>query len=240
MELGVIGPALQIAVGVKTFVAGGRCTAGSYTVVRDRSKSPFAIRSGLLADPDHARKIHITFFFAAFKFLFGTHHYHINIVSALVLENPAGKPDEITVIKIVVIHMADQRKVIAGNSFIIDHAIVKAGTGNTLTAVSLQMAGQLVDHAEQPVEAGGVTAEDLEKSKRSMEDFFLSVFDTPEELDGWLLSQVTDDEFQTPEDLVADLKEVTVEQVIEMANNISLDTVFLLKGTGTGGDGEVD
>ena len=90
------------------------------------------------------------------------------------------------------------------------------------------------------MKAGGVTAEDLEKSKRSMEDFFLSVFDTPEELDGWLFSQVTDDEFQTPEDLVADLKEVTVEQVIEMANNISLDTVFLLKGTGTGGDGEVD
>lgn len=90
------------------------------------------------------------------------------------------------------------------------------------------------------MKAGGVTAEDLEKSKRSMEDFFLSVFDTPEELDGWLFSQVTDDEFQTPEDLVADMKEVTVEQVIEMANNISLDTVFLLKGTGTGGDGEVD
>ncbi len=90
------------------------------------------------------------------------------------------------------------------------------------------------------MKAGGVTAEDLEKSKRSMEDFFLSVFDTPEELDGWLFSQVTDDEFQTPQDLVADLKEVTVDQVIEMANNITLDTVFLLKGTGTGDDGEVD
>ena len=90
------------------------------------------------------------------------------------------------------------------------------------------------------MKAGGVTAEDLEKSKRSMEDFFLSVFDTPEELDGWLFSQVTDDEFQTPQDLVADMKEVTVEQVVEMANNMSLDTVFLLKGTGTGDDGEVD
>ncbi|MBQ8925381.1 MAG: insulinase family protein [Clostridia bacterium] len=90
------------------------------------------------------------------------------------------------------------------------------------------------------MKAGGVTAEDLEKSQRSMEDFFLSVFDTPEELDGWLFSQVTDDEFQTPEDLVADMKQVTVEQVIEMANNISLDTVFLLKGTGTADDGEVE
>lgn len=92
----------------------------------------------------------------------------------------------------------------------------------------------------EEMKAGGVTAEDLEKSHRSMEDFFLSVFDTPEELDGWLFSQVTDDEFQTPEDLVAEMKQVTVEQVIEMANNVTLDTVFLLKGTGTGDDGEVD
>ena len=92
----------------------------------------------------------------------------------------------------------------------------------------------------EEMKAGGVTAEDLEKSHRSMEDFFLSVFDTPEELDGWLFSQVTDDELQTPEDLVAEMKQVTVEQVIEMANNVTLDTVFLLKGTGTGDDGEVD
>ena len=90
------------------------------------------------------------------------------------------------------------------------------------------------------MKAGGVTAEDLAKSQRSMEDFFLSVFDTPEELDGWLFSQVADDDFQTPEDLVADMKQVTVEQVVEMANNISLDTVFLLKGTGTADDGEVE
>ena len=90
------------------------------------------------------------------------------------------------------------------------------------------------------MKAGGVTAEDLAKSQRSMEDFFLSVFDTPEELDGWLFSQVADDDFQTPEDLVADMKQVTVEQVVEMANNMTLDTVFLLKGTGTADDGEVE
>ena len=90
------------------------------------------------------------------------------------------------------------------------------------------------------MKAGGVTAEDLAKSQRSMEDFFLSVFDTPEELDGWLFSQVADDDFQTPEDLVAEMKNVTVEQVVEMANNMTLDTVFLLKGTGTADDGEVE
>lgn len=89
------------------------------------------------------------------------------------------------------------------------------------------------------MQAGGVTEEDLAKSHKSMEDDFLSVFDTPEELDGWLYSQVADDEFQTPEELVAELKAVTVQDVIDMANNVTLDTVFLLKGTGTG-NGEED
>lgn len=87
------------------------------------------------------------------------------------------------------------------------------------------------------MQAGGVTEEVLQKSHKSMEDDFLSVFDTPEELDGWFYSQVADDEFQTPEELVAELKAVTVQDVIDMANNVTLDTVFLLKGTGTD-DGE--
>ncbi|MBQ8469647.1 MAG: hypothetical protein IJ547_03515, partial [Clostridia bacterium] len=61
---------------------------------------------------------------------------------------------------------------------------------------------------------------------------------TPEELDGWFYSHVADDEFQTPEELVAELKAVTRQDVIDMANNVTLDTVFLLKGTGTGNGGE--
>lgn len=88
--------------------------------------------------------------------------------------------------------------------------------------------------------AGGVTEEDLQKSKRSQEDSFLSVFDTPEELDAWFYSQVVEETFQTPEELVADIKAVTVEQIVAAANAVTLDTVWLLKGTGDGADGEED
>ena len=86
------------------------------------------------------------------------------------------------------------------------------------------------------MQEGGVTQEDLDKSHKSMEDYFLSVFDTPEELDGWFYSQAADETFQTPEELVAELKAVTVEDVVAAARAASLDTVFLLKGTGTNGE----
>ena len=91
----------------------------------------------------------------------------------------------------------------------------------------------------EEMQAGGITEEDLEKSKKSMEDFFLSIFDTPEELDGWLYSQVADDVIQTPQELVTELKAVTLEEVLAAAKAVTLDTVFLLKGTGTADDGEV-
>lgn len=92
----------------------------------------------------------------------------------------------------------------------------------------------------EEMKAGSITDEDLEKSLKAQKDAFLSVFDTPEELDGWLYSQVTDEVFQTPEELVADICAVTREAVIDAANAVTLDTVFLLKGTGTGEDGEED
>lgn len=84
----------------------------------------------------------------------------------------------------------------------------------------------------EEMKAGGVTEEDLQKSHKAMEDYFLSVFDTPEELEGWFYSQVTDPVFETPEEVVESLKAVTVEDVIKAAKGVTLDTVFLLKGTG--------
>lgn len=82
------------------------------------------------------------------------------------------------------------------------------------------------------MKAGGVTEEDLVKSKKSLADFFLSVFDTPEDLDGWLYSQVVDPAIQTPEELVSELQAVTLDEVVAAANAMSLDTVYLLKGIG--------
>lgn len=89
----------------------------------------------------------------------------------------------------------------------------------------------------EEMKRGNVTAEDLEKSHRSLTDLYLSVFDTPEELDGWLLSQIAEEQFQNPEELVAELNRITVDEVVDVAKQITLDSVFLLKGTGNG-DGE--
>lgn len=84
----------------------------------------------------------------------------------------------------------------------------------------------------QEMADGFVSAEDLEKSHKALRDSFQSVEDAPEDIDGWYFSELLDDPFQTPSELVQQFTSVTTEEVIAAAKTLQLDTVFLLEGTG--------
>ena len=88
----------------------------------------------------------------------------------------------------------------------------------------------------QDLADGHVTEEDLRNSRRSLSDGYRSVSDTPEELDGWAYLQICEPVFHTLEELVEQLQSVTPEQVVEAAKRVTLDTIFLLHGTGEGED----
>ncbi|MBR5977356.1 MAG: insulinase family protein, partial [Clostridia bacterium] len=76
-----------------------------------------------------------------------------------------------------------------------------------------------------------LTEDDLEKSKLSMKDMLATVCDTPDDIMGWMLSQAQE-EFVTPEEHLEKLMAVTLEDVRSAAAAVTLDTVYLLKGTG--------
>ena len=76
-----------------------------------------------------------------------------------------------------------------------------------------------------------LTEDDLEKSKLSMKDMLATVCDTPDDIMGWMLSQAQE-EFVTPEEHLEKLMAVTLEDVRSVAAAVTLDTVYLLKGTG--------
>ena len=106
--------------------------------------------------------------------------------------------------------------------------IVQSGieNENAETAI-LEIQNQLNSMAE-----GDVDKEILKSSLLSMKDMLNSVCDTPEDIDAWAVSQITDDTFETPLELNARLESVTVEDVIEAAKAVTLDTVFMLKAAG--------
>ncbi len=73
---------------------------------------------------------------------------------------------------------------------------------------------------------------EFKSSKISLTDAINSVYDAPESLENWYLSQITDDEFKAPGESAARNNAVTKEQIIECADLVTLDTIYRLVSTG--------
>ncbi len=93
----------------------------------------------------------------------------------------------------------------------------------------------ILDQLEE-IRKGNFTEEDLDASKKALEDAFKSVSDSPEALDSWFTTQIEYSEYLYPEDYINMFKKVTKEDVIRAANDVTLDTVFMLEGTEEGED----
>ncbi len=69
---------------------------------------------------------------------------------------------------------------------------------------------------------------EFRSSKISLTDSINSVYDAPETLEGWYVSQMNDKHFVSPVESAALNNTVTKEQIIECAGLLSLDTVYKL------------
>ncbi len=65
-------------------------------------------------------------------------------------------------------------------------------------------------------------------SKIALSDAINSVYDGPDMLESWYISQVADGEFKSPKVSMAENEKVTAEEIIKCANLIELDTVYKL------------
>lgn len=86
----------------------------------------------------------------------------------------------------------------------------------------------------QNMKDGKFTSEDIEKSKKGLTDAFLSVGDTPESIDAWVGTRVLDEEIILPQDYAEKINEVTADEIRAAAEKITLDTIYMLSGDGTG------
>lgn len=77
--------------------------------------------------------------------------------------------------------------------------------------------------------AESATEDDLEKARLSVADDYKAICDMTESIAGWIDSQCTDLEIDTPEQHVADLMAVTLDDVKSAAATVTLDTVYMLR-----------
>ncbi len=82
----------------------------------------------------------------------------------------------------------------------------------------------------QKIRDGEFTEDEFNASIKGLVDSFNSVYDSPETLDSWCMSQIKRKDIVTPDHTISKIKAVTAQQVQQAAQTVKLDTVYFLQG----------
>ncbi len=92
-----------------------------------------------------------------------------------------------------------------------------------------------IDKAKKGIQAeldairqGDVTEDEIRFAKLSVINDFISLYDTIGGIREWYLSQLGYSSIQSLEECIADFESITKEEIVEAANKMSLDTVYVL------------
>ncbi len=80
------------------------------------------------------------------------------------------------------------------------------------------------------IRKGDVTDDEIDYAKLSVANDFVSICDTVSGIGEWYVSQLADGRLLSVEEAIDDFNSVTKEQIVEAANKLTLDTVYVLRG----------
>ncbi len=83
----------------------------------------------------------------------------------------------------------------------------------------------------EAVKNGDISEEEIKTAKLGMIDGLRGVEDSPEAIAAWYDNQLLKDDFTTPHVEAGKIEAVTLEEIISAAKGVTLDTVYMLKGT---------
>ncbi len=82
----------------------------------------------------------------------------------------------------------------------------------------------------EEIRKGNITSEELENARGALVHSLRGLQDNPAVLADWYLPRILTGNFQTPDQIVAELLALTVQDVVKVSENITLDTVYTLTG----------
>jgi len=85
-------------------------------------------------------------------------------------------------------------------------------------------------HQMDLIREGRISDEELENARGAIVHAMNSLGDNPAVLAQWYLPRVLTNTVQTPQEIVQEIKEITKEDVMRVAERIQLDTVYTLTG----------
>lgn len=95
---------------------------------------------------------------------------------------------------------------------------------------NIETAKKEILHQLDDIKLGNFDDEQLEATRMAIRQSFEKVGDKLESLDDWYIFQTFSGKVKTPEQSIKEINEVTRNQVIEAANKVSLDTIYILAG----------
>lgn len=87
-------------------------------------------------------------------------------------------------------------------------------------------------HQMKLIEEGEIGEEEMTSAKNALIHSLRGLNDNPAVLGNWYLPRILSGNTDTPEKIIEELKEVTVEDVVRVSKKITLDTVYCLTGKG--------
>lgn len=88
------------------------------------------------------------------------------------------------------------------------------------------------------VKAGDFEPADLEASLMAICDKLSGVEDSPDDIASWYTFRILEPVLKTPAQEAEEIRQVTKERVVAAANRVTLDTIYMLSGTGEDGSDE--
>ena len=80
------------------------------------------------------------------------------------------------------------------------------------------------------IKNGEITLEELENAKRSLRNAYMSIYDSVHSMELWTLNRSLSGNYDTPLDEKRKIDGATVDEIVEYAKGITLDTIYFLKG----------
>ncbi|MBQ7788879.1 MAG: insulinase family protein [Clostridia bacterium] len=80
------------------------------------------------------------------------------------------------------------------------------------------------------IKNGEITDEEFINAKKSIKNGYMSIYDSAEAMETWVFLRSLCDIITTPKDECEKIAKTTIKEIEEIANRITLDTVYFLKG----------
>ena len=87
----------------------------------------------------------------------------------------------------------------------------------------------------EAIKNGEISDEELDNAKRSLRNAYMHIYDSLEAMEAWTLNRSLSKNYDTPENERDMVESTTVDQIVEFAKGITLDTVYFLKGESNNG-----